>query len=362
MNLSRRSFGIGILAASAVATGGYLALKDTPFLSAGTALTGFVGGEKKGFLANPQTISALRSNGFTLTGRQAGSVEMVREPTLLQQNPQFLWPSSSVMVQIARDNGVAVRKQEVVLNSPLVIYSWETVADSLAKTGIVKAAADGTRTIDLTAYLRAIIAGKAWADLGVADLFGVARVVSTDPNLSNSGFMFAGLVANLLSSNVATQESLATAGDDTLTVFKRMGFKSNSSGSLFEDYISGGVGAYPMVVLYENQLIEWALTDSARWQRVMSGKSKPVMLYPTPTVYSAHPLISLKPEADGLIEAMLSKELQDIAWHNHGFRGILGAPGAALDPSLPHVPERLDAIVPMPDAGVMLKLLQMLTG
>jgi ABC-type Fe3+ transport system substrate-binding protein len=362
MNLSRRGFGIGILAASAAATGGYIALKDTPLLSAGTALTGFVGGEKRGFLANPQTISALRSSGFTLMGRQAGSVEMVREPALLQQNPQFLWPSSSVMVQIARDNGVAVRKQEVVLNSPLVIYSWENVADSLAQSGIVKAAGDGTRTIDLTAYLRAVIGGKTWADLGIPDLFGAARVASTDPNLSNSGFMFAGLVANLFSGNVATQESLATVGNDIITVFKRMGFKSNSSGSLFEDYISGGVGAYPMVVLYENQLIEWALADPARWQRVMAGRSHPVMLYPTPTVYSAHPLISLKPEADGLIDVMISKELQDIAWHNHGFRGILGAPGAALDASLPHIPEKLDAIVPMPDAGVMLRLLQMLAG
>lgn len=208
MNLSRRSFGLGKLAVSAAATGGYLALKDTPLFSAGAALTGFVGGEKKGFLANPKTISALRSLGFTLTARQVGSVEMVREKALLQQNPQFLWPSSSVMVQIARDNGVAVRKQEVVLNSPLVIYAWENVADALVKSGLVKPGPDNTR----------------------------------------------------------------------------------------------------------------------------------------------------------LIGAMMSKDLQEIAWRDHGFRGILGAPDAALDASLPHVPEKLDAIVPMPDSGVMLKLLQMLAA
>ena len=150
----------------------------------------------------------MRSLGFTLTARQVGSVEMVREKALLQQNPQFLWPSSSVMVQIARDNGVAVRKQEVVLNSPLVIYAWENVADALVKSGLVKPGPDNTR----------------------------------------------------------------------------------------------------------------------------------------------------------LIGAMMSKDLQEIAWRDHGFRGILGAPDAALDASLPHVPEKLDAIVPMPDSGVMLKLLQMLAA
>jgi hypothetical protein len=360
MNLTRRAYGLGILAASAAATGGYLAFRDTPLLKAPDTLMGFVGGEKQGFLSNPATIAALRKFGYVLNPRTAGSVEMVREPTLLQQNPKFLWPSSSVMVQLAKENNVGVRRDNVILNSPIVIYSWDDVANGLQSSGLVKAEVDGSRTIDLTAYLNAILQGKSWKDLGVPGLFGNARIVSTDPNLSNSGFMFSGLVANLFSGNVATSDSLAANGDNITAIFKRMGFKSNSSGNLFEDYIAGGMGAYPMVVLYESQLIEWALQDPARWDRVMAGKVKPVTLYPTPTVYSAHPLISLKPEADGLIDALSSKELQEIAWKAHGFRGLLGAPGGAHGSNLPQVPEKLDAIVPMPDAHVMLSLLQKL--
>ena len=49
--------------------------------------------------------------------------------------------------------------------------------------------------------LKAIIAGETWDACGVA-LFGRARIVSTDPNRSNSGFMFAGLAASLLSGDV----------------------------------------------------------------------------------------------------------------------------------------------------------------
>jgi len=129
-----------------------------------------------------------------VNARQAGSVEMVREAAILRQDPDFLWPSSSVMVEIAKENNVAIRKAEVILNSPMVVYSWEPVADGLEAAGLVKRQADGTRTIDLAQYLEAVLAGRSWVELGVAE-FPQARIVSTDPNTSNSGFMFAGLVA-----------------------------------------------------------------------------------------------------------------------------------------------------------------------
>lgn len=361
MNLTRRALGVGLAATGAAATGGYLLLEQTPLLRNVINLRGFVGGEKLGFLADPATTSALRRQGFELSVRQAGSVEMVREPALLQQDPTFLWPSSSVMVEIAKQNHVAVRRSQVILNSPLVVQSWESIATGLAAGGMVKPAANGVRMIDLEAFLRAILAEKEWSELGVPELYGKARIVSTDPNLSNSGFMFAGLAANLLAGSVATTASLPTVSPDMETIFRRMGFKSSSSGSLFEDYLSGGPGAYPMVVLYENQLIQWALADPSRWQRVLAGPSRPVTLYPEPTVYSAHPLISLKPDADPLIDALMSPDLQEIAWTGHGFRGPLGMPGTTLSSDIAQPPSQINA-VPMPEAAVMLALLQRLAA
>lgn len=360
MSLTRRAFGLGLVTASAAATGGYLYLKDTPLLRDIVMLQGFAGGEKRGFLGNTATIAELRREGYALNARQAGSVEMVREPQILQQKPDFLWPSSSVMVEIAKENRVEVRRSEVILNSPIVVYSWEPVATGLEAAGFVKRQADGTRAIDLEVYLRSMLAGKSWAELGVAVLSGPARIVSTDPNLSNSGFMFAGLVANLFAGNVATASSLSAVKSDVETVFRRMGFKSNSSGALFEDFIAGGPGVYPMAVLYENQLIEWALADPSRWQQVDTGASRPVILYPVPSVYSAHPLISLKPAADTLIDVLLSAPLQAIAWRGHGFRGPLGAPGAGAIGNIPKVPERLKAVQPMPEAKVMFDILMTL--
>jgi hypothetical protein len=366
MAISRRTFGLGLLGVAVAGTGGYFAVKDRPefqgLLGNRTHLAGFIGGEKQAFLADPDVISALGSYGLEVDARVAGSVEMVREQALLSQNPAFLWPSSSIMVDLAKKSGVRVRNDQVVLNSPVVVYTWQPVVDGLMKNGIVKTTADKHYQLDLKALLQAILDNADWSKLGVDALYGKVRIVSTDPNRSNSGFMFAGLVLSLLAGDVAKADDLAQYGPQAQTIFRNMGFKSPSSGKLFEQYLAGGLGGEPLIVGYENQLVEWILADPARWDRVMKGGgAKPVVLYPRPTVYSAHPLIVIDAVADRLLEALLSPKLQELAWTRHGFRGPLGAVTGTLDASIAGMlPAEVDAILPMPDADVMLQLLQLL--
>jgi hypothetical protein len=149
-----------------------------------------------------------------------------------------------------------------------------------------------------------------------------------------------------------------------LTVFRRMGFKPPSSGKLFDDYIAGGAGAQPLIVGYENQLVEWVLQDADRWKRLQdNAPAKPVILYPTPTVFSAHPLISTESAADALIDALMSETLLELAWEDHGFRGPLGSIGKARNPMLQsRLIERIDAVLPMPDAPAMMALLDRIAG
>jgi hypothetical protein len=289
---------------------------------------------------------------------------MVREQALLSQHPQFLWPSSSIMVDIARQNGIGIRNDRVVLNTPVVVYSWQPVVDGLMKAGLVTATKDGHHQLDLKALLDAILAGADWSKLGVNSLYGRARIVSTDPNRSNSGFMFAGLVLSLFSGNVATSADLAGFGGKVQAIFRNMGFKSPSSGKLFDQYLAGGLGGEPMIVGYENQLVEWILADPTRWDRIRSSAgAKPVVLYPRPTVYSAHPLIVVDENANRLIEALTSPRLQELAWTRHGFRGPLGTATGNADSAIGSLlPAEVDAILPMPDAGVMLSLLPTLAS
>lgn len=369
MAISRRAFGIGLVAASAAATGGYVYLREHPEIAGrfGEArrLFGFAGGEKEGFLANARVKNTLeRRFGLILDGRRAGSVEMVRERALLDQKPQFLWPSSSVLVEVARSSGVKISRDQVIFNSPIVLYSWDRIADGLVKGGIAQPAGGPRYTVDLSKLLKAIIAGENWSAIGVSDLFGRARVVSTDPNKSNSGFMFAGLAASLLSGDVVMSDTLGKIDGDVATVFRRMGFKPPSSGKLFDDYVAGGAGAQPLIVGYENQLVEWVLQDADRWKRLeANAPAKPVILYPQPTVFSAHPLISIERQADDLIDALTSESLLEMAWEDHGFRGPLGTIGKARNALLQsRLLERIDAVLPMPDAPVMLALLDRLAA
>jgi hypothetical protein len=369
MAISRRAFGVGLVATSAVATGGYLYLRDHPEIAGpfGEAkkLFGFAGGEKEGFWSNARVRSALESRfGLILDVRRAGSVEMVRERALLDQKPQFLWPSSSVLVEVARASGLKISRDQVIFNSPIVLYSWDRIADGLVKGGFAESAGGPRYKVDLGKLLKAIISGATWASMGVSDLFGRARIVSTDPNKSNSGFMFAGLAASLLSGDVVMPETLSRIDGDVATVFRRMGFKPPSSGKLFDDYIAGGAGAQPLIVGYENQLVEWVLQDADRWKRLeANAPAKPVVLYPQPTVFSAHPLISIDRQADDLIDALMSETLLEMAWEDHGFRGPLGTIGKARNALLQsRLIERIDAVLPMPDAPVMLALLDRLAA
>ena len=363
MAVDRRAFGLGLVGLSLAGTGLALYERDNPalrgVLGTQTKLTGFVGGEKQGFVDDPETVAALRRAGLALDARRAGSVEMCRERALLDQRPQFLWPSSSNFVDLARQNGVVIRRDQVILNAPIVVYSWEDVAKGLAAAGYAKPAGPACYTLDLGKLLAAILAAKTWGEVGVASLYGRARLLSTDPNRSNSGFMFAGLAASLLAGEVATQTTLDKAAGPLKTLFERMGYKPSSSGKMFEDYLAGGPGAQPLVVGYENQLIEWILADAARWTQLQAAHaSQPVILYPTPTVFSAHPLIAVDDAALPLIDALMGEELQKIAWTRHGFRGPLGLSGDTGNPLIAgRLLAHIDAVLPMPDIATMLALI-----
>jgi hypothetical protein len=366
MPLSRRAtLGLGVLGASVAITGGVTLFRDRPevrgLLGQATTVKGYAGGEKIAFVENPRTVAALKRRGLALVAERAGSVEQVRDPALLAAKPQFLWPSSSPLVELARRHAKVLR-DEVIFNSPIVIYSWAPIAEGLVRAGIATKES-AHYYVDARALIDAVLAHKPWSELGQPDLYGRVRLITTDPNKSNSGFMFAGLAANLLTEDVATLDNLPAALPRLVELFRGIGFKTSSSGKVFDDYVAGGPGAAPLVVGYENQLVEWILADKARWKRIESvaGPAKPVALYPKPTVYSAHPMIALAPEALPLIDALMTDELQQIGWRDHGFRGPLGMTGAATDPLIAgRMPAQVAAVTPMPDIEVMLKILDSL--
>ncbi len=335
MALNRRALGLGLLGAGLGGTAGVTVVgpRRIEGLITGrnldaTSVWGFIGGEKLDFVRNPKVRDLLASrHGLRIDARRAGSVEMVGDPALVDQRPQWLWPANAVMTQIARRNGLSVRREEVVFNSPLVLYAWSPVVEALGRAGYVEARGDGVHTVKMGPLMEAIVRGLSWRDLGVSDLYGRVIVTATDPARSNSGFSFAALLANLFAGDVATPESLARDGDKIGSVFARMGYKEASSGTHWNSYLTEGMGGKPLIAAYESQLVEFILAGPERWNALKAARIKPVMLYPVPTVTSAHPIMSLEAPADALVEALTDPELQELAWSEHGFRGRRGRVG-----------------------------------
>ena len=129
----------------------------------------------------------------------------------------------------------------------------------------------------------------------------------------------------------------------------------SSSADMFNQFLKQGVGAYPIVAGYENQILELTRMEPDLFRQVRDDL---VLLYPTPTVWSDHVYIALTENGKLGLDALLSKEVQAMAWKNHGFRTIVAG---TADPSLfsvQGVPKDITGVMPMPSYDVMQTLMQ----
>lgn len=299
MAISRRQLGLGLLAlgAGATATVGLVGPRRIEQLVTGRSadqvrLWGFIGGEKLNFVRSETVRNLLeRRHGITLDARRAGSVEMVSDTSLTSQKPEWVWPASNVLTQIARRNGLPVRRDEIVFNTPLVVYSWSPVVEALMRRGYVDERAGVFYLVKARELVDDMVRGTTWRDLGISNLFGRVLVSSTDPTKSNSGFSFAGLLANLLAGDVASFDTLTRDLETIASVFDRMGYKESSSGTHWNSYLNEGMGGKPLLIGYESQLIEFILGNAEQWKQLQSQSIRPVLLYPVPTVHSSHPIV-----------------------------------------------------------------------
>src|SRR5262249_35710173 len=154
-------------------------------------------------------------------------------------------------------------------------------------------------------------------------LYSAVLIQSTDPAKSNSGNMWAALLANTYNGgDVLTPDKADVVVPKVKAFFERVGFMESSSGTLFDKYLKQGAGAYPIIVAYETQLLEFA---AEHHELIEPVKKKLRIVYPRPTVWASHPLISLDANGRRLIAALKDPEMQRIAWERHGFRsGLMG--------------------------------------
>ncbi len=322
-------------------------------------VTGYVGGEKIGFLADEQVQKILKDRyGIVVDYTKAGSIEMVSDYDLT--NVDFVFPSSQTAYEIYKQaHGGQSGKSEKVFFSPIVLYSWDTVAEALTKNGLCEKNG-GYYTADLGKLVEQVLSGAKWNDFGL-DIYGGFKIISTDPNKSNSGTMYAALLANNLSGNdVASAADITRVSSDVKRVFALLGQMESSSGTLFTRYLNLGMGESPLIVGYENQIIEFAESDPELWAKV---SDQVALIYPEPTVWSEHYLITLTENGEKLLTALMDEDIQQIAWEKHGFRtgsSTYSMSQESLDAL--GISQSISQVVPVPDAQSMLTLLQMIAS
>ena len=321
-------------------------------------INGLIGGEKvELFESEKFKRIAKEKYHTTIQYSKSGSIEMADRDL---NNMDYLFPSSQVAEELIKlKNGDLITKSETVLNSPIVLISWGEIVDAFAKEGIFKKENNAYYIVDTQKFLNLIVEGKEWSSVGLADLYGNISVVSTHPSKSNSGNMFAGLLANMMNGgNVVDEQTLPDVLPKVKTFYSKLGYLENSSGDLFEQFLRTGMGAKPIIVGYENQLVEFATANPETWEQV---KEDIRIVYPTPTVWSEHPVMALNKNGEKLIEILSDPEVQELAWKEHGFRtGLTGVENNPEDLAIEGLPKTIKSIIPMPTPQVMNKIVKAL--
>lgn len=215
-----------------------------------------------------------------------------------------------------------VQKGGLTLNTPIVIYSWDTVVDALIEQKIVTEK-DGVYYItDMPKLISYVLEGKKWKDIGVDMLYGSINIDSTDPVTSSPGATYYGLLLSIMCDGEITDEAVAENLPKLKEFYTKSGYMNNTPADLFELYLKTGVGGKPMIVDYEKSVIDFANSNPDGWKQV---KDKMRILYPTPTIWNSHCIASFDEAGDEYYEAYEDKEIQQIAWSKYGFRtGVTG--------------------------------------
>lgn len=360
----RLILGVVVLIAAVAVIGVVQALPKAAPPAAVATVTCVGGSEKQPLLDDPEIATLLRTRYLLDVHFSArGSLDLVQIPTadLKARGVNCLWPSNA-SAQLVFEKGHSLGdfpgyKAENVLNSPLVVYSWDAPTAALQKQGIVEQRAGRYYIVKMKVLLDYIDSNKTWTDLGGTTLSGPIRLKSTNPTESNSGNILYLLMLNMLASNndfdVATLDTAKPALPKLAAIYKAQGLQSRSSGFGFEAYLTQGVGAFPLYAGYESQILEASVQNPVG----IKGATDLRILYPEPTAWSSHPILALSGDAQKLITAMKDPDIQQLAWRKHGFRSaVFGTANKVSDFPLIAIPDQITRVVDLPGADVILKM------
>jgi hypothetical protein len=200
----------------------------------------------------------------------------------------------------------------------MAVATWKSLVPVLETSNVVARKDGALYIINMSKLVDMMLKGTRWKDLPGNTAFPVGKSVlvsSTDVRKSNSGGMYLALAAYFANGNniVDNDADLDKIAPGMMTLFSRQGFQESSSAGPFEDYVSMGIGKAPLVMIYEQQFLEYALNRQ-------TIDPDMVLMYPAPTILSKHTIVALTDNGARFAQVMTTNEkIQSIA-HHYGFR------------------------------------------
>ncbi len=311
------------------------------------------GSEKEKFLLDPELTKVLAAEGIAITVQKAGSREIATRSDLKTFDAAY--PAGApAAVKISETTGS--KRIFTSFYTPMCVASWRTLLPVLENAGVVAAKGGSWFIVDMAKLVGMMQKGTRWKDLPGNTAYPVGKSVlvsSTDVRKSNSGGMYLALAAYVGNGNnvVDNEADADRLGASMVGLFSRQGFQESSSAGPFEDYTSMGIGKAPLVMIYEQQFLEYVLSRQ-------SVNPDMVLLYPAPTILSKHTIVALSDNGVRFAEAMTTNaKIQSIA-HRYGFRSQdnteLFAQAEARKLAVPHT--LVDVIDP-PSYDILEKLI-----
>ena len=313
------------------------------------------GGGKENFLADEEVNNIMKQKyGLKVTYDSWSNGKIVKDPLLRKDGSKYdamfcsdqrFYDYFKVSADTSKGEAQRDRVLEggLTLNTPIVIYSWDTVEDALIKENIVTQKDNVYYITDMNKLISYILEGKKWSDIGVDMLYGTINIDSTDPVTSSPGATYYGLLLSIMCGGTVTEENLQANLQNLKEFYIKSGYMNNTPADLFELYLKTGVGGKPMIVDYEKSVIDFANSNPDGWEQV---KDKIRILYPTPTIWNSHCIATFNETGNEFFKAFEDKDIGQIAWSRYGFRtGITGGNYDVTKVNVSGIPQSITSTV-----------------
>ena len=316
-------------------------------------LEGVVGVGSEGYFTDPRVIARLKALGAELRLQVMPSRQAAERVDPKLHAFAFV-TGDSLAAHIAEKAGA--RRSFTPFHSPLAFASWPRVAEVLEQSGVTKRDADGVWYADMHLLAGWMQEGRRWKSLRGAERFPSSQaiaVTTADPRKSSTAAAYLALQAFLANGDdiVDEEEELIRVMPKLKPMFTHQGLQEESSVDVFNDYLSLGVGARPLVLVDEAEFV-------GRFLRGEVKIEEHVLLYPRPGIFAKRVWVAFNEAAERIGRQLRDDpELQRLA-HDHGFRNAsetttaqawqkkgLSVPREFLDMTNPPPYEMLDRLI-----------------